>query len=123
MRTQNSKLRSQKSEVRNQKSEVGSQIIYPLSSVLILVFVAALIFTGCQRKQKEDVVETLVSGPDLAAISVPPDYVVQAIEELPRTLTDGLGRPIALIQTKKTAHWFIQPSRYLCQLLRHSKQI
>jgi len=38
------------------------------------------IFTGCQRKYKEDVVEVLDSGPNLEAISVPPDYVVRAIE-------------------------------------------
>ncbi len=44
------------------------------------VLVAAFIFTGCQRKQEEDVVEVLVSGPDLKTISVPPDYVVRAIE-------------------------------------------
>jgi len=80
MRTQNSELRSQKSEIRNQRSEVRSQIICPLSSVLMLVLVAAFIFTGCQRQQEEDVVEVLVSGPDLEAISVPPDYVVRAIE-------------------------------------------
>jgi len=46
----------------------------------MLVLVAAFIFTGCQRKYKEDVVEVLSSGPDLETISVPPDYVVQAIE-------------------------------------------
>jgi hypothetical protein len=45
----------------------------------MLVLVAAFIFTGCQRQQEEDVVEVLVSGPDLEAISVPPDYVVRAI--------------------------------------------
>ncbi len=87
MRTQNSEVRSQKSEIRNQKSEVRSQIICPLfsvfcplSSVLMLVLVAAFIFTGCQRKYKEDVVEVLASGPDLETISVRPDYVVRAIE-------------------------------------------
>jgi len=87
MRTQKSEVRSQKSEIRNQKSEVGSQIICPLSSVfcplssvLMLVLVAAFIFTGCQRKQEEDAAEVLVSGPNLETISVPPDYVVRAIE-------------------------------------------
>jgi len=87
MRTQNLELRSQKSEVRSQKSEVGTQksdylssVFCPLSSVLMLVLVAAFIFTGCQRKYKEDVVEVLASGPDLEMISVPPDYVVRAIE-------------------------------------------
>jgi len=87
MRTQNSELRTQKSEIRNQKSEVRSQIICPLSpffcplsSVLMLVLVAAFIFAGCQRKQAEDVAEVLVSGPDVAAISVRPDYAVRAIE-------------------------------------------
>ena len=72
MRTQNSELRSQKSEIR----------VYHLFSVLFLLFsvVAAFIFTGCQRKHREDVVEVLASGPDLETISVPPDYVVRAIE-------------------------------------------
>ena len=46
----------------------------------MLVLVAAFIFTGCQRKYKEDVVEVLASGPDLETISVRPDYVVRAIE-------------------------------------------
>jgi len=46
----------------------------------MLVLVAAFIFTGCQRKQAEDVVEVLVSGPDVEAISVRPDYAVRAIE-------------------------------------------
>ena len=87
MRNQKSEVRSQKSEIRSQKSEVRSQIIChlssvfcPLSSVLMLVLAAAFIFTGCQRKQEEDVVEVLVSGPDLETTSVRPDYVVRAIE-------------------------------------------
>ncbi len=87
MRTQKSEVRSKKSEIRNQRSEVRSQIICPLfsvfcplSSVLMLVLVAAFIFTGCQRKYKEDVAEVLVSGPDIETISVPPDYAVRAIE-------------------------------------------
>jgi len=42
--------------------------------------VAAFIFTGCQRKYKKDVIEVLACGPDLETISVPPDYVVRAIE-------------------------------------------
>jgi hypothetical protein len=54
----------------------------------MLVLVAAFIFTGCQRKQErdpalresEDAAEVLVSGPNLETISVPPDYVVRAIE-------------------------------------------
>jgi len=46
----------------------------------MLVLVAAFIFTGCQRIYKEDVVEALASGPDIKMISVPPDYVVRAIE-------------------------------------------
>ena len=50
------------------------------SKTIWLVLVAAFIFTGCQRKYKEDVVEVLASGPDIEAISVPPDYVVRAIE-------------------------------------------
>ena len=95
MRTQKSEVRSQKSEIRNQKSEIRSQIICPLSSVfcplssvLMLVLVAALVFTGCQRKQErdpalresEDAVEVLVSGPEVEAISVRADYAVRAIE-------------------------------------------
>lgn len=50
------------------------------SKTIWLVLVAAFIFTGCQRKYKEDVVEVLASGPDIETISVPPDYVVRAIE-------------------------------------------
>ncbi len=80
MRTQKSEVRSQKSQFRIQKSEVRSQIICPLSSVLMLVLVAAFIFAGCQRKQEEDIAKVLVSGPNLETISVPPDYVVRAIE-------------------------------------------
>ncbi len=72
-------MRTQKSEVRSQKSEIR---VYHLFFVLFLLFsvVAAFIFTGCQRKQEEDVAEVLVSGPNLETISVPPDYVVRAIE-------------------------------------------
>ncbi len=50
------------------------------SKTIWLVLAAAFIFTGCQRKQEEDSVEVLVSGPNLETISVPPDYVVRAIE-------------------------------------------
>jgi len=50
------------------------------SKTIWLVLVAAFIFTGCQRIYKEDVVEALVSGPDIEMISVPPDYAVRAIE-------------------------------------------
>ncbi len=72
-------MRTQKSEVRSQKSEIR---VYHLFFVLFLLFsvVAAFIFTGCQGKQEEDVAEVLVSGPNLETISVPPDYVVRAIE-------------------------------------------
>lgn len=50
------------------------------SKTIWLVLVAAFIFTGCQRIYKENVVEVLASGPDIETISVPPDYVVRAIE-------------------------------------------
>jgi hypothetical protein len=45
-----------------------------------MVLVVAFIFTGCQRKYEENVVDTLDSGPDIDMTSVPPDYVVKAIE-------------------------------------------
>jgi len=51
-----------------------------LSKTFWFVLVTAFIFTGCQWKYKEDVVEVLARGPDLEMISVPPDYVVQAIK-------------------------------------------
>jgi len=51
-----------------------------LSKTFWFVLVTAFIFTGCQWKYKEDVVEVLARGPDLETISVPPDYVVQAIK-------------------------------------------
>jgi len=51
------------------------------SKTIWLVLVAAFFFLdGCQRKYKKDVVEVLAAGPDIETISVPPDYVVQAIE-------------------------------------------
>jgi len=50
------------------------------SKTIWLVLVAAFFFIGCQRKYKKDVVEVLAAGPDIETISVPPDYVVQAIE-------------------------------------------
>jgi len=50
------------------------------SKTICLVLAGALIFTGCQRKHEENVVDTLDSGPDIQMTSVPPDYVVKAIE-------------------------------------------
>jgi hypothetical protein len=50
------------------------------AKTICLVLGFALIFAGCQRKDKEEVVEVLARGPDLTMISVPPDYVVRAIE-------------------------------------------
>ena len=51
-----------------------------LSKTFWFVIVTAFIFTGCQRKYKEDLVEALARGPDIEMISVPPDYVVRAIK-------------------------------------------
>ncbi len=50
------------------------------SKTICLVFAGALIFTGCQRKHEGNVVDTLESEPDIQMTSVPPDYVVKAIE-------------------------------------------
>ena len=50
------------------------------SKTFWLVLTTALIFAGCQRKYKQEVVEVLARGPDIETISVPPDYVVRAIE-------------------------------------------
>jgi len=50
------------------------------SKTIWMVLVVAFIFTGCQRKYKEEAEDVLDSGPVLEAISVPPDYVVRAIE-------------------------------------------
>ena len=72
-------MRNQNPEVRSQKSEIRVYYLFPVLFLLFSV-VAAFIFTGCQRKYKEDVVEVLASGPDIETISVPPDYVVRAIE-------------------------------------------
>lgn len=49
------------------------------SKKIWLVLVAALVFTGCQWKYRKEV-EVLASGPGIETISVPPDYVVRAIE-------------------------------------------
>jgi hypothetical protein len=45
-----------------------------------MVLVVAFIFTGCQRKYEEEAVDALDSGPEIDMTSVPPDYVVKAIE-------------------------------------------
>ncbi len=50
------------------------------SKTICLVLAGAFIFTGCQRKYEENVVDTLDSGPDIKMTSVAPDYVVKAIE-------------------------------------------
>ncbi len=50
------------------------------SKTIWLVFAVAFVFTGCQRKYEENVVDTLDSGSDIEMPSVPPDYVVKAIE-------------------------------------------
>ncbi len=50
------------------------------SKIIWTVLVVAFIFTGCQRKHEVNVVDTLDSGPDIQMTSVPPDYVVKAIE-------------------------------------------
>ncbi len=50
------------------------------SKTIWLVLVAVFIIVGCQRKYKEDVAGVLACGPDLEMLSVPADYVVQAIE-------------------------------------------
>ena len=46
----------------------------------ILVLVAVFVFAGCHRIHKEEVVDVLACGPELENLSVPPDYVVRAIE-------------------------------------------
>ena len=50
------------------------------SKIIWMVLVVAFIFTGCQRKYKEEAVDVLDSGPEIEMTSVPPDYVVKAIE-------------------------------------------
>ena len=50
------------------------------SKTICLILAGAFIFTGCQRKHKANVVDTLDSGPDIPMTAVPPDYVVKAIE-------------------------------------------
>ena len=50
------------------------------SKTIWMVLVGAFILTGCQRKYEENVVDTLDSGPEIEMTSVPPDYVVKAIE-------------------------------------------
>jgi len=58
----------------------GNQMGNRFSKTFWLVLATALIFAGCQRKYKEEVLEVLARGPDIETISVPPDYVVRAIE-------------------------------------------
>jgi hypothetical protein len=50
------------------------------SKIIWMVLVVAFICTGCQRKYKEEAVDVLDSGPEIEMTSVPPDYVVKAIE-------------------------------------------
>ncbi len=50
------------------------------SKTIWLFLIGAFILTGCQRKNEENVVDTLDTGPDIQMTSVPPDYVVKAIE-------------------------------------------
>ena len=50
------------------------------SKIIWMVLVVAFISTGCQRKYKEEAVDVLDSGPEIEMTSVPPDYVVKAIE-------------------------------------------
>lgn len=48
--------------------------------VVWLIPVVVLVFMGCQRQYKEEVVEELARGPGIENISVPADYAVRAIE-------------------------------------------
>ena len=67
--------------MQNRKWEAkGNQMGNNFSKIIWLVLVVAFIFTGCQRKYEENVVDTLDSGPDIDMTSVPPNYVVKAIE-------------------------------------------
>ncbi|MHC4241233.1 MAG: hypothetical protein ACYSU4_02445 [Planctomycetota bacterium] len=50
------------------------------SKTICMVLVVAFIFTGCQRKYKEEAVDVLDSGPNIKMTSVAPDYVVDAIK-------------------------------------------
>ncbi len=50
------------------------------SKTIWLVLAGALIFTGCQGKYEGNAVDSLDSEPDIQMTSVPPDYVVKAIE-------------------------------------------
>ncbi len=67
--------------MQNRKWEAkGNQMGNRFSKIIWMVLVVAFIFTGCQRKYKEEAVDVLDSGPDIDMTSVPPDYVVKAIE-------------------------------------------
>ena len=50
------------------------------SKTIWLFLVGAFVFTGCQREYEGEVVDVLDSGPEIEMTSVPPDYVVKAIE-------------------------------------------
>ena len=58
----------------------GNQMDNRFSKIIWMVLVVAFISTGCQRKYKEEAVDVLDSGPEIEMTSVPPDYVVKAIE-------------------------------------------
>ena len=67
--------------MQNRKWEAkGNQMGNRFSKIIWMFLIAAFIFTGCQRKYKEEAVDVLDSGPDIDMTSVPPDYVVKAIE-------------------------------------------
>ena len=67
--------------MQNRKWEAkGNQMDNRFSKTIWMVLVVAFIFTGCQREYKEEAVVVLDSGPDIEMTSVPPDYVVKAIE-------------------------------------------
>ena len=55
-----------------ERPRLGNQMIY-------LVIVAISILAGCGKKQEKDV-DVLARGPELGTISIPSDYVAQAIE-------------------------------------------
>lgn len=50
------------------------------SKTICLVLTGAFILMGCQQEYEGEVVDTLDSGPEIELTSVPPDYVVKAIE-------------------------------------------
>ena len=67
--------------MQNRKWEAkGNKMGNRFSKIIWMVLVVAFIFTGCQRKYKEEAVHVLDSGPEIDMTSVPPDYVVKAIK-------------------------------------------